>query len=210
MIQSAAVFSHTASQQQGSNAGAIDQVVVIPVIDPRADDDHALAFGLDRSRRPLTRKLNHRLAVNAGVAFLPGGSVRKILVIVVGGIITFESTPHTVLRHEQVVHSGNRHFAFSRFHITHRHTALEGFAFAKLSERNRQPFIGCIKEAQLGTDLASIQTIFRFQIPLSLLLLPAEAQTALRHTRLIAKFIPNQKFPLAVFHIASSFHLSST
>ena len=179
------------------------------MINPRADDDHALTFGLDRGRRPLTRKLNHCLAVNACITFLPGGSVRKILVIVVGGIIPFESTPHTVLRHEQIVHSGDSHFTISRFYITHRHTALEGFAFAELSERNRQLFIRCIEEAQLGTDLASIQTIFLFQIPLSLLLLPAESQTALRHTRLITKFIPNQKLPLAVFRIASAFHLSS-
>ena len=69
------------------------------MIDPRADDDHAFAFGLDGGCRPFTRKLDHRLAVDARVAFLPGGSVREILVIITGGKIALQPAPYTVLGH---------------------------------------------------------------------------------------------------------------
>ena len=37
--------------------------------------------------------------------------------------------------------------------------------------------------------------------------MPAKSQTALRHARLIAELVPDQEFPLTIFHIAGAFHL---
>ncbi len=45
VVEAAAVTADTAAEHQRDDPGPVDQVGVIPVIDPGADDDRAFAFG---------------------------------------------------------------------------------------------------------------------------------------------------------------------
>jgi hypothetical protein len=57
MIEPAAVPSDAATQHQTHHPGAVYQVVMVPVVDTRTDDDHAFAFGDVGRVRPLAGKL---------------------------------------------------------------------------------------------------------------------------------------------------------
>ncbi len=115
MIQAASVLPDASAQHQGGNRRTVNQVVVIPVIDARADNDHALAFGLLSSRGPLARELDDSLAADARPLFLPGRRVRLLFVVVIGRVITRESARDAELRHHQVVDGRNQHAPIFRF-----------------------------------------------------------------------------------------------
>ena len=46
MVQAAAVHSHTAAQDEGHDAGAVDEVIVIPVVGAGSDNDRTFAAAL--------------------------------------------------------------------------------------------------------------------------------------------------------------------
>ena len=73
--QPAAVDADAAGQHQRDDAGAVEQVVVIPVVGAGADDDQVLAVGLLGVLAPLAGKVDQRIAVDAGVLLLPGGRI---------------------------------------------------------------------------------------------------------------------------------------
>ena len=79
--QPAAVDAHAAGQHQRHDAGAVEQVVVIPVVGARADDDQVLAVRLFGVLAPLAGEAQQRIAVDAGVLFLPGRGVGPIVVV---------------------------------------------------------------------------------------------------------------------------------
>ncbi len=81
MVHAAAVAPAAAAQNERGDGGAVGQVVVVPMVDARADDDHRAAIGSFGVVRELTRQANDRLAPDAGVLFLPCRSVRPEVVV---------------------------------------------------------------------------------------------------------------------------------
>ena len=78
VVEAAAVLAHAAREHQGHDAGPVHQVVVVPVVDPGADDDAALAVGRSGPSRAHSRaKADDRLAVHAGPLLLPGRACRN-------------------------------------------------------------------------------------------------------------------------------------
>ena len=120
--QPAAVDSHRTRQHQGRDGGAIQQVVVVPVIGARADDDQIFSvrlFGIDR---PLARIAQAGVAVNAAELFLPGGGIARF--IIVGfGIVACQSALHAELCHHQIEDGRNGDFALAGFNRSHRDPA---------------------------------------------------------------------------------------
>ena len=84
MRQPAAVDAHAAGQHQRHDGRAIEQVVVIPVVGPRADDDQVLAVRLFGVLAPLAGKAQQGVAVDAGIFLLPGRGVGHVVVVGIG------------------------------------------------------------------------------------------------------------------------------
>ena len=83
MRQAAAVHSHAAAQHQRIDRRPVHQVVVVPVVDARADDDGALALGEPRRLAPLPRETDQRIAAHARVLLLPCRREGRVLIVVV-------------------------------------------------------------------------------------------------------------------------------
>ena len=109
--QAAAVDADAAGQHQGVNARAVHEVGMVPVVDPRADDDGALAARHLCGHRPLAREFNEVVAAEARVLLAPSGGVGGVLVVVILGVLPPKPAAHAVLRHEQVVTRGHRDLA---------------------------------------------------------------------------------------------------
>ena len=106
--QSSSVHTDGAREHQPGYRAAVHQVVVIPVVDSRADDDRALAVGGLGIGGKLLSESHYGLLCDAGVALLPGGSVGVRSVVVTVGVVTREAAGDAELGHEQVEGCGDR------------------------------------------------------------------------------------------------------
>jgi len=120
--QSAAIDADRAGQHQGHDGGAIEQVVVVPVVGPRADDDQVLAARLLCVKDPFPRIAETRVPMDAGVLLLPGRGVASV-VIVGRRIGAGELATHAELRHQQVEDGRHRYEAGAGLDGPHGHTA---------------------------------------------------------------------------------------
>jgi len=131
--EAAPVHAHAAREHQGVDPGAIHEVVVVPVVHARADDDDALASRQLRRRAPLAREADQNIATDAGVLLGPGRRIGRVLVVVILRIRPREPAPDAVLRHEQIVHSSDGDsLAIDRFKAPHRHAAPDRTPFAEV------------------------------------------------------------------------------
>ena len=98
-------LTNTAAHHQHIDDAAIIHVHVVPVVQTRADDDHALAVRLVRILCEFARHLNHHFGFDAGVFFLPFGRVWNVLHVVGRDRITGKlghASVHAVVRHQQI------------------------------------------------------------------------------------------------------------
>ncbi len=102
----------------GGDAGAVDEIVVVPVVHARADDDHAAPAALLRRLPPLPREADDVVGGDAGELLLPGGGEGLRRVVVIGGPFAVraraEVALHAVLREEQVERGRDEALARSR------------------------------------------------------------------------------------------------
>src|SRR5262249_30655566 len=73
----------------------------------------------------------------------------------------------------------------------HRNAARRGFALAEVVEFNLERLVP--EERQPGIDCAAVQRVFQLQIPLALLIRPAEPNRTLRHLRSVFAGIPHEE-----------------
>ena len=201
VVQPAAVLADAARQHQPDDAGAVDQVVVVPVVDARPDDDAALPLGLRRRRRPLAGELDHRRPVDAGVLLLPSGGVDLLRVVVVGGVLACQSPAHPELRHQQVVDGGNQDLAVGRVQPLCRHAAQLLAVTCEVEERDLRDLVVAVEKRENRIDLLPVDAVLQFQIPLPFLRLPPVTHRALRHARLARRGVPHEELPVAVLNV---------
>ena len=146
--QPAAVHAHAAAEHQRVDAGAVHQVVVVPVVDAGADDDRALAAGEPRGLAPLAREADQRVAAHAGVLLRPRRRVGRVLVVVVRRVVARQAARHAVLRHQQVV-DGGRRVTVSPSAVSMRFTGtprVSGAPSPKSSKRTCDDVVGVVEE----------------------------------------------------------------
>ena len=195
--QPAAVDAHGAGQHQRDDGRAVEQVVVIPVVGPRADDHHVLAARLLRVEDPLPGIAEAGVAVDAGVLLLPGRGVAR-LVIVGRGIVAGEAAAHAELRHHQIEDGRHGDRAGVGLDRAHGHAPQTRRAAGEIVERNLDDPVVRIEEGQFGIEVFVRHAVLHFEIPFALLGLPAEADRALGHARAGGGLIPDQQLPVAV------------
>ncbi len=201
MIQTAAVLAHATAKHQRSDGRAVHQIVVIPVIDARADDHHAFAFGLRGGRSPFARELDHRVAADACPLLLPRGRIGEVGVVVILWVIARQAAAHTKLRHQQVIDRRAKNLTVLRFNPARGHAAMEDFVRTKFVNGDLRDLMIVIEEGEQRIKLRAVPRVFQFQIPFAWLIAPAMADEAARHPRFIRQRIVDEKFPLAVFFI---------
>jgi len=208
MIKAAAVAPHAPGQHQPGDGGAIQQVVVVPVIDARTDDDRALALGFLGGGRPLARELDHGLPVDAGEAFLPGGRIRAGLVVVALRVVARQPAPHAELRHQQVVDRHDQGRPVARLDAPRRNSARHVAVERELVERDRGNLVAVVQQRQRRIDGGAVDAILHLEIPLALGLLPAKAERALRHPDRASGAVPHQELRAGVLRVRVSLELA--
>ncbi len=114
---------------------------MVPVVDPGADDDRALALGLLGGGGPLAGELDDVGPVDAGVFFLPGRSVGAAFGVVIFRVISRQSPTDAELGHQQIKNGGHRNPTPGRFQITNRNAALDGFAIGEIVKGDLEDLI---------------------------------------------------------------------
>ena len=199
MSQPATVLADAAAEHQRVNAGPVHQIGVVPVVDAGTDQDRALAFGVLGRRSPFACETNQHVAADPRVLLAPGRRVRRVGIVVVGGVLAGEPTIDAVLRHQQVV--GRRDlnfFAVGRRQRLDGNAASANAAGAEVVELDLHDGIAVVEEAQLRIDLAAVLAVLQLQIPLPFLRPQRKPLLPMRHLRAVRRFVPHQELPLAV------------
>ena len=146
VIEAAAVLADTTAQHQRDDAGPVDQVGMVPVVDPGADNDRTFALGLLGGGGPFTGKLDNIGPVDTGVFFLPGRGIGAVFLIVVLRIVSRQLAVNTELGHQQVIDCGNRDPAGGGLQVADRNSTLDGFTVGKIVKRDLNHFIGAFQQ----------------------------------------------------------------
>ena len=202
MVEAAAVLADTATEHQGRDAGAVNQVGVIPVVGTGADDDRTFAAGLLGGGGPFARELDDVGAVDTGIFLLPGRGVDVVFGIVICRISSCQPTLDAELRHQQIEDRGHRDLAMGGCEVTHRYPALNRLIGGEIIEGDLQHRVVIVQQRERGREIRAVLAILHLQVPLTFLLLPAETEAAERHARPLAGFIPDQILEVAVLFFA--------
>ena len=178
--EAAAIGTDAAAENERVLGGAVDQVVVVPVIDAGPDDDRAFALGQLGGVGPFTGEAQHVIAGQAGVFLLPGWRVDRGFIVVIFRVGARQAAIHAELRHEQVVdgrHDGGA--AIRKLDAPDGHATEERLAIGEIIKLHQLG--GLIKKRQGGRNRAVVLAILEQQVPLTLLRAPAMAHGALGH-----------------------------
>src|SRR5581483_4954740 len=133
-----------------------------------------------RRARPFARELDDHVAREAGVFLLPCGSERPVVVIR-ARIIAAQTAVDAVLRHEQVINSGDEHSrAVRKLDGPRGHAAERAAIGAEIVELDVDRDVAAAEEGERRLDLVAIETILEQQVPLALFTPPAKARGAHR------------------------------
>ena len=177
----AAGFADAAAQHQHIDDAAVGHVHVIPVVQPRAHNHHAAAFGVVCVLGEFACHLNHLRRVYAGVGLLPSGGVGFVVIIRSGAVFIVEAAFDAVVGGHQVKHGGHkRGAAVGQGDAFGRHFAVNQFVFfgGKIREGHLHHFIVCVFQAERSFGVFALGA--GFQVPF-LAAVPAEAHRAVGH-----------------------------
>ena len=130
MTQTATIFSNTTRKHERMNCGTIHKICVIPMIDTRTNNHRAFSTGFFRCACPFSRKTNQCFRCNSCIFFCPRWCVSCIFFVIFW--ITFQSSSHAILSHEQIIHSGNRNLTIGCFYHFYRHISRNSFALTEI------------------------------------------------------------------------------
>ncbi len=201
MVQPATVDPDTTCEHQRHGGSTVDQIAVVPMINPCTDDHHALSVCDFGRFVPLAGKPDYRIGADTGIDFLPRRGINRIAVVIPFRVIAVQSPVNTILCHHQIINSCEGHFSVLRLQIPHRHAPFVGLHLIKTGEINLQDGIVFIQKTQQRAVFFTRFAVFILQIPVSLLLLPAMPRTAPRTDKLTVLFVNIQKLPVAIFNI---------
>ncbi len=193
----AAVDTLAAGHRQQRQEGPVDRVRVEPVIGARAEGDHGTAVGALGVAGELAGDAGGLLGRDRGDRLLPGGGVGLGLVLVRRGPLARQAgAVDAVLGEHQVEDGGDQAAADpAHRHAAHQdRTALRG-ALVEAGQRDLGRLLGPLQQAQFGHDLTEVQ------VPVALLLCPAEAERAVRHDRFAGGRVEEDRLGLGVFPV---------
>jgi len=167
--QTGAVPSDAPGQNQGSDSGPVDQVVVIPMIDTGANDDHVAAGALFAVHGPFAGNSYQGLGGDARIFFLPGGC-KRFVILVVCRIIASQAARNSELAHEKVEDGRNRNLPIFR-HDTPDRDIPENITIGLEGETDRTCSLAQVGQA--AVDICAVHHVNHIQVPVPLLLAPA-------------------------------------
>ena len=172
---------------------------MIPVVDPGADDDHALTAGRDGGIGPLVGKLLDGVAGDAGEQLLPRRGIGSVAIVVVGGILAGETTRDAVLRHDQVVDRGHqRRAAVGGGDAGCGHPTQGDGIEPPLRELGLHDLFGPPEQGQDRIVGRVVGDILQLHVPVALLLVPAGPGAALRDHQLAGGGVDVDELPVSV------------
>ncbi len=121
--------------------------------------------------------------------------------VVVPRVAAGQAAVNAELGHQQVEHRGHRHPALWGLQVAHRHSAPDALSFTEIVEGDLQHLVVALQQGQLRLDFAAVLAVLHLQVPLPLLLLPAETEGAERHARLLTGFVPDQVFEIGLLFV---------
>ena len=208
----AAALADATAHHQHIDDAAVDHVIVVPVIQRGADDDHALAVGAVGVVSEFAGDLNHQLALDRGVLFLPGRGVGHIVVVAAGDIAAAETAIHAVVGHLQVVDGGDVAVAaVSQLQLLRGHVADQQIVLLAtvVGEADADEVVLVIGQREQRIDFLARAAVLLFQIPatdlfavIDLAFAPAETDAAVGRDDLAALLVDEQGLPLGVVGFA--------
>ena len=180
------VAADASRQDEGGDGGPVDQVVVEPVVDAGAHDDHVPAAALLPVLGPFPGDLQHGPGGDTGEFLLPLRRERLLLVVVLR-IVAAQAARDAELGHEEVEDGRDRHLAVpgrdppDRDFPDHVPVRLETEA---------DPAGFATEKGQAAIDVRAVDHVLHVQVPLPLRLAPAGAEAS----------VGNLHLPLPVRH----------
>ena len=208
VVEAAAVLADAAAEDEAGDGGAVGVIAVVPLVHAGADDDRALAAGLLGGGGPLPGEADHLGRGDAGEALLPGGGVGRVGVVVAGRVVAGQAAGDAVLGEEQVVDGGDLDRPAQRLHGAHRHAAQGHLARGVLVEGHLGEAVVSVEEGGPGVDLRAVDAVLHLEVPLPLLVLPAEAQRAAGHAGGVRGAVPDQELEVAVLGVLGAGELA--
>ena len=208
VVEAAAVLADAAAEHQAGDGGAVGVVAVVPLVHAGADDDRALAAGLLGGGGPLPGEADHLGRGDAGEALLPGRGVGRVGVLVAGRVVAGQAARDPVLGEEQVVDRGHLHPAAQRLHLADRHAAAGHLAGGVVVEGHLGHAVVPLQQGGAGVDVDAVDAVLHLQVPLPLLVLPAEAEGAAGHAGRVGGPVPDQELEVAVLGVPGAGQLA--
>ena len=125
MVQPAALLANAAAEHERVDDAAVDEIVVIPVVDARADDGAAFAAGVLGGARPFAGEIHRHAPGHAGEPLLPRGRERLGIVLVTLRPLALEAAINAVLREVKFHRRGDEHRAVDGFNLLHGNVARD-------------------------------------------------------------------------------------
>ncbi len=174
MGEACAVSPDTPGQDEGGYRGAVDEVLVVPVVHAGPDDDHVAPVTFLAVLAPFAGDLQDGLGVDAGVLLLPFRGEGK-LGMIPGRVVAGKSARDAELRHQEIEDRGDHDLALVGGDALHRDLADRiGFPL----EAEEDPAGLPLQEGEGGVDRAAVHHVLHLEVPVPLLFAPARAEAA--------------------------------
>ena len=204
MGPAAAVDALAAAERgQGKNA-AVDDVVVVPVVDARAHDDHGAAVRGGGIVREAAGHLDDLFARHAGERFLPGRGAVDPGVVVIAGHVAAVPPVHAQASGQQLKDRGHAARALGRLQGDVRHgTQFDGGLSRVENRKGRHGPLssGGFFHTQQRRQFGLVGLVAHVQIPAAVLAV-ARAHAAHGHGRAVARDVVDHGFPFRIVALA--------
>ncbi len=203
----AARLADTAAHHQQIHDAAVDHVVVVPVVQRRAEDDHGLAVGLVGVVGEFARHRDDVGARHAAVLLGPGRGVGHVVVVAGRDVRPAEAAVDAVVGHGQVIDRGDAHVLAADADDLDRQVAAEQFVMVatEVGQRHFDDFVVIAEQGQLRLHVLAGIAVAHFQVPRAGLA-PAETDGAVGRHQVAGVLVVHHRLPLGVVvlpHVAA-------
>ncbi len=180
---------------------------MVPVVEPRTEDDHRLALRLFRVVGEVARGRDDLIARNAGDLFRPGRGKRHV-VVERGCCVSAEALIDPVMGDDKVVDGGDERVTVLQLELLHgdvaaKHVAMRGTceiralrARTEIGEVDPDNRIAAVNQAQRQVDFA-VLAIALFQVPFALVT-PAKSDRTQRGDDVAGALVIGDRLPFGI------------
>ena len=207
---SATRYADAAAQHQHVDRAAVDHVLVVPVVDASADDDHRAALGLFSRLREFSRHGDQLGGVDTGDLFLPFRRVGNIVVVRASATVA-EAAVDAIVRAHQVEHRRHVDVALGSGHATRGDAAQQHVGTlvvfrkvlaqraAEIRKCHRQRRVAAIDQRHRETHVTPVDAVLLLEVPFAEVeldvLAPAMADRPLRRDDGVGNLVEADGFP---------------